>query len=291
VSSVGQGDDGHHGKSLRHRNDVVASVQWYVGSMSRLTRASALLLLVALVAACKRPTATVTPAPEPSAAPSSSQAAAASTHDLAHPPIDCPLHQQGIDPTQLRPFEDVEKYIAFLERADRAEWQKPDEVVAALKLKGNEVVADVGAGSGYFSFRLARAVPEGRVVAGDVEPEMIRHIHHRAMTEGVTNLQAVLVKPDDPQIPNGADWIFICDVLHHVPDRPAWLRRMAEKMKPGARVALIEFKEGELPAGPPPAAKIPKADLIELMKGAGLVADREITDLLPYQVFLVFRKP
>jgi len=66
---------------------------------------------------------------------------------------------------------------------------------------------------------------------------------------------------------------------------------MVATMKPGARVALIEFREGELPAGPPPAAKIPKAELIELMTGAGLVADGEIQDLLPYQVFLIFKKP
>ncbi len=261
--------------------------------MSRVSRLLAVLVLLVLAVACKRPSPAGTSAPLPSAEPraSASVTVAASAHDPAHPPIDCPLHQHGIDPTQLRPFEDVEKYIAFLERADRAVWQKPDEVVAALKLKGSEVVADVGAGSGYFSFRFARALPKGRVVAGDVEPEMVRHVHHRAMTEGVTNLQATLIKPDDPEIPKEADWVFICDVLHHVADRPAWLSQAVNAMKPGAKVALIEFKEGELPAGPPPAAKIPKAELIELMKGAGLVADGEIQDLLPYQVFLVFRKP
>jgi len=259
--------------------------------MSHVPRLLAVLVLLVLAVSCKRPTPTGTSAPEPSAEPVSSAVAAASAHDTAHPPIDCPLHQHGIDPAHLRPFEDVEKYIAFLERADRAVWQKPDEVVAALKLKGDEVVADVGAGSGYFSFRLARALPKGRVVAGDIEPEMVRHVHHRAMTEGITNLQATLIKPDDPEIPKVADWVFICDVLHHVADRPAWLGKMVATMKPGARVALIEFREGELPAGPPPAAKIPKAELIELMTGAGLVADGEIQDLLPYQVFLIFKKP
>ncbi|MBN2196237.1 MAG: methyltransferase [Polyangiaceae bacterium] len=212
-------------------------------------------------------------------------------HDPAHPPIDCPLHQHGIDPTHLRPFEDVEKYIAFLERPDRAEWQKPDEVVAALKLTGDEVVADVGAGSGYFSFRLARALPKGRVVAGDVESEMVRHIHHRAVTEGVTNLQSVLIKPDDPEIPTDADWVFICDVLHHVTERPAWLGKVVASMQPGARVALIEFKEGDLPQGPPESAKIPKQELVKLFTGAGLVQNGEIQDLLPYQLFLVFKKP
>ncbi|MBN2195343.1 MAG: hypothetical protein JW751_21170 [Polyangiaceae bacterium] len=93
-------------------------------------------------------------------------------HDPAHPPIDCPLRKQGIDPGHLRPFDDIAKYIEFLERPDRAQWQKPDAVVAALDLGGDEVVFDVGAGSGYFSFRFAKAAPQGKVIAGDTEPEM-----------------------------------------------------------------------------------------------------------------------
>ena len=90
-------------------------------------------------------------------------------HNL--PGIDCPLRKAGVDPSSLRPFADVEKYIAFLDRPDRAAWQKPDEVVKALALQGDETVVDLGAGSGYFSFRLAQAVPRGKVVAADLEPE------------------------------------------------------------------------------------------------------------------------
>ena len=135
----------------------------------------------------------------------------AAVHDPAHPPNDCPLRKQGLDPAHLRPFEDTAKYIAFLERPDRAAWQKPDAVVAALGLTGKETIVDIGAGSGYFSFRLARAVPEGKVIAPDVEPEMIRHIHHKAMTEGVRNVQAAFAKPDDPGVPAEADLVFMCD--------------------------------------------------------------------------------
>jgi SAM-dependent methyltransferase len=216
---------------------------------------------------------------------------AQSAPDPAAPPIECPLAKQGVHPTHMRPFEEVEKYIAFLERPDRARWQRPDAVVAALGLAGDETIADVGAGSGYFSFRLATAVPKGAVVATDVEADMVRHIHHKAMTEGVRNLRVELAKPDDPGVPVAADWVLLCDVLHHVADRAAWLAKLAGEMKAGARLALIEFREGPLPEGPPESAKIPKAELVALISRAGLKLEVDKPDLLPYQSFLVFRKP
>jgi len=217
--------------------------------------------------------------------------AAQAVHDPAHPPIDCPLRKQGIDPGSLRPFEDVERYIAFLDRPDRDAWQKPDQVIAALGLTGTETVFDLGAGSGYFAFRFAKALPHGRIVAADIEPEMIRHIHHRAMSEGVENLEALLITPDAPAVPPGVDLVFICDVLHHVPDRKAWLSKIAGAMKPGARLALIEFKQGKLPQGPPEAVKIPRDEMVGLVEQAGLALSAERADLLPYQTFLVFSKP
>ncbi len=215
----------------------------------------------------------------------------AQAHDPEHPPIDCPLRKLGVDPLHLRPFDQVEKYIAFLEKPDRAIWQKPDEVVKTLGLKGTETLVDVGAGSGYFSFRFARALPRGKVIADDTEAEMIRHIYHRAMSEGIRNIEAKIIKPDDPAVSKDADLVFICDVLHHVPDRLAWLSRIASEMKPEARLALIEFKEGKLPQGPPESAKIPRPKLIALAAKAGLVFDRDAPLALPYQVFLLFHKP
>jgi SAM-dependent methyltransferase len=207
------------------------------------------------------------------------------------PPIDCPLRSKGIDPGQLRPFEEVEEYIAFLEGPDRALWQKPDEVVAALNLEGNETVVDLGSGSGCFTFRLANALPGGRVIAADIEPEMIRHVHRKAMTEGVRNVRAELIKPADPALPDGVDLVFVCDVLLHVTDRQAWLGNVAGTMRPGARLVLIEFREGDLPQGPPESMKIPRNKILELATGAGLVLTSEEPDLLPYQVYLVFQKP
>ena len=241
-----------------------------------------------LVTGCKREQAVTgqqRTAPAPAVLPTQ-----AAEHDPAHPPIDCPLHKLGVDPAHVRPFDEAEKYIAFLEKPDRAAWQKPDLVVAALGLEGRETVVDLGAGSGYFTFPIARTLVDGKVVAMDVEPEMIRHIHHKAMTEGVKNIEVLLGKPDDPSLSAGADLVFMCDVLHHVAGRTAWLAKLTSEMKPGARLILIEFKEGKLPEGPPESVKIPHAELVRLVTEAGLVLDDEKPDLLPYQTFLVFRK-
>jgi len=211
--------------------------------------------------------------------------------EQATPPIDCPLHNQGVDTHNLKPFEEVEEYIAFLERPDRAAWQRPDAIVEALGLSGTEIVADVGAGSGYFTFRFAEALPEGGVRAIDIEPEMLRHIHHKAASSGISNIEVVVASPDDPQVEGNEDLVFICDVLHHVEGRAAWLGRLFSETKPGARLVLVEFKEGDLPQGPPEAMKIPKASMIELVSDAGFVLAGDRSDLLPYQNFLIFSRP
>ena len=126
-----------------------------------------------------------------------SVAAGETPSDEPHvPPIDCPLRAAGVDPAGMKPFEDVARYIEFLEREDRAAWQKPDAVVDALELSGSEVVADVGAGSGYFTFRFAEALSEGSVRAIDIEPEMLRHIHHKVASSGISNIEVVKLVSD-----------------------------------------------------------------------------------------------
>ena len=206
------------------------------------------------------------------------------------PPIECPLHKAGIDPTKLKPFAEVEKYIQFLERADRAKWQKPDEVVESLGLKGSELVADLGAGSGYFTFRLSKALPQGGVIAIDTEPEMVRHVHRKVITGEWPNVRAQVGKPDDPGLPPDADLVFVCDVLMHVPQKSEWLKTIHSQMKSGATLVLIDFREGDLPEGPPEAAKVPKADVLRMCKEAGFTLKEDHSELLPYQNFLVFER-
>ncbi len=206
------------------------------------------------------------------------------------PSIDCPLRKQGIDLHSLKPFKEVKKYIEFLEREERALWQKPDAVVKALGLTGSETVADVGAGSGYFTFRLSKALPKGKVLAIEIEPEMVRHIHHKATSNAINNIEVVLATPDDPHVPANADLVFMCDVLHHVKNKANWLQKMYDEMKNGSRLVLIEFKEGKLPEGPPEKIKIPLRRLTTLVGNAGFTKVKEDHGLLPYQHILVFKK-
>lgn len=206
------------------------------------------------------------------------------------PSIECPLHKAGIDPAKLRPFEEVEKYIEFLERPDRAEWQKPDEVIRALGLTGRETVADLGAGSGYFTFRLARMLPEGRVFAIDSDPEMIRHLHRKARSEGFGNVIAQLTSAGEPQLSPGVDLVFVCDVLMHVRDKSAWVTRIHDQMSDNSRLVLIDFKEGKLPEGPPEQVKVPKAELLRICRQAGFELLVDDSSRLPYQNFLLFRR-
>ncbi len=206
------------------------------------------------------------------------------------PPINCPLRKAGINPHSLKPFKDIQKYIQMLETPSRILWQKPDAVVKALNLKGNETVADLGAGSGYFAFRIAKQLPKGKVFAIDVEPEMIRHIHHTTMMKQIPNVHVVFAEKDDPKVPKGVDLVFICDVLHHVQKRKLWLSRLFRSLKKGAKVVVIEFKSGKLPKGPPEKFKIPKKQLNALFTHAGFKKAGEKPKLLPYQEYLIFQK-
>jgi ubiquinone/menaquinone biosynthesis C-methylase UbiE len=207
------------------------------------------------------------------------------------PPIECPLRKAGIDKMKLKPFEEVEKYIKFLERPDRAKWQKPEAVVKALGLKGAESVVDLGSGSGYFTRRLSKATPRGMVVAIDTQPEMVRHVHRKVVKGELPNVRAQVGKADKPGLPSDADLVFVCDVLLHVPKKSEWLKAIHSEMRSGARLVLIDFREGDLPEGPPESIKVPKEEVLRLCKEAGFRLKEDRSDLLPYQNFLVFEKP
>jgi ubiquinone/menaquinone biosynthesis C-methylase UbiE len=185
--------------------------------------------------------------------------------------------------------DDPKAYIGALEDPKRDAYQKPHEVLTALKLKPGEVIADIGAGSGYFTFRIAHQVgPKGKVYAVDVSPDMIRHLNRRIRELKAINIVSVLADPDDPLLPGqSVNRIFICDVWHHVENPAKYLSTMKKILKPGGEIVMIDFHKKELPFGPPLQMKIAREDLIKQMATNGFRLAKEHT-FLPYQYFLVF---
>jgi SAM-dependent methyltransferase len=183
-------------------------------------------------------------------------------------------------------FNDAEKWAKVFDDPERDTWQKPHEVIQALALKPDAIVADIGAGTGYFSMRFAHMVPQGRVYGVDTEPGMVKHLAERARKAGLKNLTAVQAKPGDPLLPGKADIIVFVDVYHHVENRERYFRQLLGSLKPGGRVAIIDFRM-ESPVGPPQSARIAPGRVKDEMKRAGYALAQE-HPFLPNQYFLVF---
>ena len=176
-------------------------------------------------------------------------------------------------------FDDAEAWAKVFDDPARDAWQHPDDVVAALGLSPNMTVADVGAGTGYFTVRLARAVPGGLVIATDVEPDMVRHLVDRARREKLDNVRAVLAKGDDPRIePNSVDRILVVDVWHHVADRGAYAKGLATALRSGGQIAIVDFTQ-EATHGPPREHRLRPEVIIADLQAAGLEASLARTRL------------
>ena len=185
--------------------------------------------------------------------------------------------------------KDSAAYIKALEDPKRDAYQKPHEVMEALALKPGEAVADIGSGSGYFTFRLAQHLgPTGRVYAVDVNKEMMVHLEKRMRELKVTNVTPILAPPNNPLLPEPVDRFLIVDVWHHIEDQPGYLAVMKKKLKPGGQVVMIDFHKKDLPVGPPAEMKIAREDLLKQMQANGFELAQEHT-FLPYQYFLVFK--
>jgi arsenite methyltransferase len=186
--------------------------------------------------------------------------------------------------------QDSKAYIAMLDDPKRDAYQKPHEVLTALKLKEGEVIADIGAGSGYFTFRLAHHIGDaGRVYAVDVSPEMIVHLNRRIRDLQLKNVVTILAAPDDPLLADASvDRFFICDTWHHIENHPSYLALLKKMLKPGGQAVMVDFKKAESPVGPPMEMRIDRADLVKEMEKNGFRLEAEHT-FLPYQYFLVFK--
>ncbi len=214
---------------------------------------------------------------------------AAGGHAAGAHPEGGECHQEG---DELHSFEETQRWIDMFERPERAETQKPEEVVAALGLKPGQTVADVGAGSGYFTFHLARAVgPDGRVLAVDIEQGMLDAIQGRCADEnGGDVVSTILADLDNPNLPDGqVDMVLVVNTYHHIQDRVVYLRGLKDDLASGGRVAIVDYKKEDLPVGPPLAHKLEREAVVREFQEAGYTLAGE-ESFLPYQYYLVFKK-
>ena len=183
----------------------------------------------------------------------------------------------------------LDQYTALLEDPKRDEWQKPDAVIQALNLKEGQVVADIGAGSGYFTLRLARAVGQkGQVFAVDVDEGMLSYLRARLATEKIQNVQVMQVPAHDPLLLDSSlDLAFICDTYHHIEDRDVYLRKLHKALKPNGRLVIVDFykKEG-IPVGPPLSMRLSEETVKKELQTAGMNITKRLT-FLPYQYMLI----
>jgi len=185
---------------------------------------------------------------------------------------------------QQHPPRSTEEYIRVLSNPSRDAWQKPHQVLEALNLKPNEAVADIGSGAGYFARRFARHA--AKVYAVDIDPKLLEAVRRGAPS----NLVTILAAPDDPRLPPASvDTVFFCNVLHHIHDRAAYYPKLARALKPGGRIAILEFYKKPLPVGPPESMKLTEDEVTGELQAAGFRKTKSF-DFLPYQYFLVFEK-
>lgn len=184
-------------------------------------------------------------------------------------------------------FDNPERWAKSFDDPARDEWQMPARVIDALGLQPGQSVADIGAGTGYFSMRMAKAVPALTVYAVDIERSMVAYLRKRADAEHVKNLVAVQAASDRPNLPQPVDLVLIVDTYHHLPNRVSYFRELRKSLKPSARLAIIDFRK-DSPDGPPVEFRFTVEQIEGELRQAGFRLDTR-HDFLPRQNFLVFR--
>jgi predicted methyltransferase len=182
--------------------------------------------------------------------------------------------------------------LGLLEGPDRDAYQRPDQIMDALLIGEGSTVADLGAGGGWFTVRLARRVgPNGRVYAEDIQPAMIQAIERRVQREELRNVQTVLGTPTDPKIPRGSlDAVLIVDAYHEMEQPVTLLRNIAKSLKPAGTIGIVNYKKDGGGPGPAMEERVDPDQVIRDARAAGLEL-RKRENFLRYQYLLTFGVP
>ena len=200
----------------------------------------------------------------------------------------------GMHPISGRRFAQPMSYLGadWLDRSERVTEEEPDMALDAIMLVKGSTVADVGAGSGYMTVKMAKRVgPTGKVYANDIQPEMLALLRERLAKEKISNVETVLGTVDDPKLPPGAiDLILMVDVYHEFSEPQKMLRRMHEALKSGGRLVLLEYRK-EDPAIPiRPEHKMSRAEAKLEVEAEGYKLSK-VDEVLPRQHILIFSRP
>jgi ubiquinone/menaquinone biosynthesis C-methylase UbiE len=195
-------------------------------------------------------------------------------------------HTKGYSHGMSKDFKNAEEWVKVFNDPARDVWQKPDEVVEALNVQPNDVVADIGAGTGYFSFRIAKKQTAAKIYAADIQPDMIEFLKKEGTTQECANVVPLLIPNSKVKFPEPVNLALIVDTFHHIDERINYFRSLKKTLAKDSRVAVIDYKESS-PIGPPVEHRISKEEVIAELNAAGykLTEDK---DLLPNQYFLIF---
>lgn len=249
----------------------------------------AILALVVAAAAAQAPRRPLPSAPPPAPGRPASSAPPAT----ADPAMGGRARPAAPQPSQQRAhgrlFQPHE--LGMLEGPDREAWQRPDLIMDALGIGDGSVVADLGAGGGWFTVRLAKRVgPNGVVYAEDIQPQMIEAIQRRVQREGLRNVTPVLGSADHPALPPARlDAALMVDTFHEVTDSQLLLTNVRAALKPGGRLGIVEYRTDGGGPGPAQEERMPSQQVVRAAEAAGFRLLRQ-EQFLPYQYLLIFTR-
>ncbi len=206
--------------------------------------------------------------------------------------------RRGLDPNGIdrwyhgRQIAQVMGHLGagWLERPERETEEQPNKLIKALRLKGNEVIADIGAGSGYFTFRFAPKVPRGKVLAVEIQMEMLDILKERKSVLKIDNVDLILGTESDPKLGSAVDLVVMVDVYHEFNQPFEMVESMVKSLKPGGRIAFVEYRM-EDPAVPIKTVhKMSEKQLRREMKDHPLLEHDETIETLPWQHIILFKK-
>lgn len=180
-------------------------------------------------------------------------------------------------------------YLFYLESGWRDDWQRPDEVMKALEISKTDVIADIGAGGGYFTERFSKYLgPSGRVYATDIQDVMIEKLRERVKNQGLDNVEVVRGGLDEPKLSASCcDLVFFSSVYKEIEGRIGYMKKVRKILKPGGRVAIIEYRPNAAAIGPPKEMRLSPEKVIKELAAAGFTLVRR-HNFLPREYFLIF---